>query len=262
MTTATLGSFRQQLVDRASLIGSFIKTPSVHATEILGDLGYDFVVIDEEHGPLDRGAIDLLLLAAQAARVAGIVRVAHRSSILAALDMGAQGVLVPHVRSAAEAADAVAASRYAGGARGCSPSPRAGRYGHYSLAEHVARADAQVCVCVMIEDPDAVSHANEISEVEGVDAIFLGLGDLAVAMGEPSSTGPEIRRLAGLVTQAAQRHGKTIMATAPSVEAAGWLRDLGANALVVNSDQGLLRAAASAQLQAFRSLGAGDARVS
>jgi len=122
--------------------GCFIKTPSGHATEIFGDLGYDFVVIDEEHAPFDRLAIDQALVSARAAQIAALVRVASpsASNILSVLDGGAIGVLVPHVSSAQQATEIAAACRYRGGKRGFSNSPRAGRYGGLSLHQHVEHA--------------------------------------------------------------------------------------------------------------------------
>src|SRR5690606_28845736 len=94
-------AFRRRLLAGERVIGTFIKTPTGHATEILGDLGFDFVVIDQEHAPFDRATIDTVLLAARAAEIAGIVRVpeANPSAVLSALDCGATGVLVPHVAS-------------------------------------------------------------------------------------------------------------------------------------------------------------------
>tara|TARA_R110000782_G_scaffold78276_10_gene155785 strand:+ start:20062 stop:20823 length:762 start_codon:yes stop_codon:yes gene_type:complete len=247
--------FRDRLTRGEPLIGSFIKTPSVHATEILGELGFDFIVVDEEHGPFDRWSIDLVMLAAKASGLAGIVRVAGPSSILSALDLGATGIIAPHTDTADQAAKVAAASRYKGGQRGCSPSPRAGRYGGMSLADHVARADAQTSVIVMIEHPDAIRNVDAIAATEGVDALFLGLGDLAVASGEPSAGTPAIRRAAQDACEAARRHSKALMATSSTVESGSWLIDLGVNALVVNSDQGLMISAAAEQLEAFRSRG-------
>ena len=94
--------FRKRLVARSHLIGTFIKTPTSHATEILGSLGFDFVVFDQEHAPLDAGALDMMILAARASNIAGIVRVpeASPSMIQTVLDCGATGVLVPHVTTA------------------------------------------------------------------------------------------------------------------------------------------------------------------
>ncbi len=103
MSRPSPAAFRQRLAAKAPLLGTFIKTPTGHAIEILGDLGFDFVVIDEEHAPFDRVAIDNALLAARAAGTAGIVRVAAPSAanLLSVLDSGAIGVLVPHVSTAA-----------------------------------------------------------------------------------------------------------------------------------------------------------------
>ena len=90
---------RSRLLAREHLIGTFVKTPTTHATEILGALGFDFVVIDEEHAPFDRMATDTALLAARAAGTAALVRVQSATSILSVLDCGATGVLVPQSRT-------------------------------------------------------------------------------------------------------------------------------------------------------------------
>src|SRR5688572_14445356 len=115
-------NFRRRFAARERLVGTFIKTPTTHAVEIIGGLGFDFVVLDEEHAPFDRVTIDAALLAARAAGTAGIVRVAEPTAakLLAVLDDGATGVLVPHVASVAKARDMVAACRYRGGRRGFS----------------------------------------------------------------------------------------------------------------------------------------------
>lgn len=254
--------FRRRLLERELLAGSFIKTPTVHATEIFSSLGYDFVVIDQEHGPFDRGALDVMLCVARATGIAGIVRVPDVQSILAALDMGASGIIVPHVNSASIAQSAAAAARYAGGTRGCSPSPRAGRYGGLSLAHHVVQSDAAVSVTVMIEHPAAVQDIDGIAATDGVDALFLGLGDLSVAIGAPSASTVMLRPYAERTRDAAMRHGKALMATAANVEAGAWLLDLGVTALVVSSEQGLFRSAAARQIELFKARNPAESQVS
>src|SRR5436309_3221985 len=124
-------SFRRRFADGQILVGSFIKTPTTHATEIFGALGYDFVVIDEEHAPFDRAVTDMVVLAARASNLAGIVRVSsdEPTRILSCLDCGATGVLVPHVVSVEKARAVATSARYRGGRRGYSGSPRAGGYG-------------------------------------------------------------------------------------------------------------------------------------
>ena len=187
------GTFRQRLRAGERLIGTFIKTPTSHTSEIIGDVGFDFVVIDEEHAPFDRVTIDAALLGARAAATAGIVRAARpdegeRSS--SALDDGAVGVLVPHVASAEKAQQVVAAARYRGGRRGFSNSPRAGRYGGLGLSAHLARADAQTTVIAMIEDPEALDEIDAIARVEGIDAFF----SVAAISRLPSASTRSMRR--------------------------------------------------------------------
>jgi len=97
--------FRARLTGGERLLGTFLKTATGHATEILGGAGFDFVVVDAEHAPFSRGDVDLLMLAARAACIPSVVRVAspEASHLQTALDCGAAGVLVPHVDSAQKA---------------------------------------------------------------------------------------------------------------------------------------------------------------
>src|SRR5438445_13778637 len=91
-------AFRERLLAREPLIGTFMKVPSSHNTEIIGGLGYYFVMLDEEHAPWDRGTLDMGLLAAKAFGTAGIVRIARPdpASILSVLADGAVRIMVPH----------------------------------------------------------------------------------------------------------------------------------------------------------------------
>jgi 2-keto-3-deoxy-L-rhamnonate aldolase RhmA len=245
--------FRQRLAARERLIGSFVKTPGTHATEILGALGFDFVIIDAEHAPLDRAAIDTMLLAARAAGTAGLVRVAeaNAAAILSVLDCGAAGVLVPHVASAGLAAEAAAAARYRGGRRGYSGSHRAAGYGAGGLAGYLDRADAETTVIAMIEDKAALDAIDAICAVEGIDALFIGRGDLTVALGAASNTAPAVQQAVEHVAAAARRAGKPVCVMVNAAAEAAPFAALGASAFIVASDQGFLRRAAGAALADF-----------
>jgi 2-keto-3-deoxy-L-rhamnonate aldolase RhmA len=249
--------FRRRLAAGAKLSGTFIKTPSGHATEIFGDLGYDFVVIDEEHAPFDRTTIDQALVAARAARIAALVRVGSSSpsNLLSVLDGGAVGVLVPHVVSGKKATEIAAACRYRGGKRGFSNSPRAGRYGGLSLSQHVERADATTTVVAQIEDPEALDQIDAIAGVDGIDALFIGRGDLAVALAATSPDAPQIRAAAERISAAARRAGKPVMVFIGSEKDALAMREIGASAFIFSSDQGLMRQAAARALADFAALG-------
>ncbi len=250
-------SFRTRFRERALLTGTFIKTPTPHAIEIVGALGFDFVVIDEEHAPFNPEATDIALLAARAAGTAGIVRVASASAadMLRVLDCGATGVLVPHVDSAAKAREVVAACRYRGGKRGYSGSARAGGYGGAKVWDHVTRSDAATTVIAMIEDPPALAEIDAILAVEGLDGVFIGRGDLTVALGAAANTAPEVMAAVETVLAAAQRAGKPVCVMVGSAGEAKGFRGMGASVFIVSSDQGFLRKMAAQTLAEMTELG-------
>lgn len=244
--------FRTRLQRGDKLVGSFVKTPTIHGTEILAQVGYDFVVIDAEHAPLDRAQIDVMLFAARAGGIAGLVRVPAIADILSVLDCGAVGVLVPHVDSVERAREAAAASRYRNGKRGYSGATRSSGYGGGSVWSTVDAQDAQTAVIAMIEDPQAVERIEDIAAVEGIDAFFIGRGDLTVAYGAPQGDAPVIVEAVKRIAEAGRAAGKAIAVMVNTAEEAAAFEALGASAFIVSTDQGLLRRAATAALAGFR----------
>ena len=244
MSDMATKTFRKRLLSGETLLGSFLKIPTGHVTEMLGPLGFDFVVIDEEHAPFDRVATDQALMGARAGGIAGLVRVPDAGRILGALDDGAAGVLVPHVSSPDKAREVVALCRYRGGARGFSNTTRAGGFGGRGVWEHVDASDAEVAVMAMIEDVEALGQLDAIMAVDGLDAVFVGRGDLTVALGAASMAAKETQAAAEAIIAAARKAGKAVcIMVAGGAEAAEW-RKHGASAFIVSSDQGLLRQAA------------------
>jgi staphyloferrin B biosynthesis citrate synthase len=249
--------FRRRFAAREQLTGTFIKTPTPHAIEIVGALGFDFIVIDEEHAPFDPQATDVALLAARASGTAGIVRVASAAAadMLRVLDCGATGVLVPHVSSAEKAREIAAACRYRNGKRGYSGSSRAGGYGAGKVWDHVARSDEATTVIAMIEDPEALDDIDAILAVEGLDGVFIGRGDLTVALGAEANDAPAVRSAVETVMVAAQRAGKPVCVMVGSAAEAKGFKDIGASAFIVSSDQGFLRKIAAQTLSEMAQLG-------
>lgn len=244
--------FRERLAKRDSLLGTFIKTPGVQAIEVLGDIGLDFVVIDAEHAPWDRNAIDLALLAAKAAGIAALVRVESTATILTALDCGATGVMVPHVSSAKVAQEVVDACRYRPGRRGFTNSSRAGHYGRLGLGEHMVTNDTRTTIIAMLEDPQALEHIGDIVAVEGIDAFFLGRGDLTVALGESATDAASVKDAIARFVSAVTAAKKPLCAFVSSSAEIPALRALGINTFIISSEQGLLRQAATAELTKFK----------
>jgi 2-keto-3-deoxy-L-rhamnonate aldolase RhmA len=255
MTSAIQQRFRERLAAGERLLGTFLKTATGHATEILGGAGFDFVVVDAEHAPFSRGDIDLMMLAARAAGIASVVRVpsADEAHLLNALDCGAAGVLVPHVHSAAKLRGIVSACRYAGGTRGFSNSPRAGEYGALGFADHIANADRSTSVIAMIEDVAALDALDEIFAVEGLTAAFIGRGDLSAALGAPHVGAPAVVAAVARITDAARHHGIALIAHVGSGDDpdVARLSGAGVSGFLVSSDQGLMRQAALAARRAF-----------
>ena len=246
--------FRRRFLGGDVLLGTFVKTPTSHTTEVLGGSGLDFVVIDQEHAPFDRGSIDRALLGARASGIAGLVRVADTGHLLAALDDGATGVLVPHVDSPARAAEMVSLCRYRGGSRGFSNTTRAGGYGTRGIWQHVDAQDAEVTVIAMIEDPHALAHVDEILATPGLDGAFIGRGDLTVALGAAGMDAPETRAAAEKILAAARKAKKPICMMVATAQEAADFQALGASAFIVSSDQGLMRTMATKVVSDFASL--------
>ena len=175
-------SFRDQLRAGELLAGTWVKTPHPHVVEVLSLSSLDCLVLDAEHAPYDRATLDLCILAARAGGKTVLVRPqsARHEQILNALDCGADGVILPHIRTAAEAEDAVKACQYVSGGRGFAGSSRTAGYTTKGMAKH--RADAKgVTIIAQIEDIEGVDNIDAIAAVEGIDALFIGRADLTIA---------------------------------------------------------------------------------
>ena len=171
--------------------GLSVMIPSPQIVESAAGMGFDWVLIDCEHGTVALETMELMVMAAEAAGVTPIVRPRSNSAadILMAMDRGAMGVQIPHVNTAEQARAAVAAVKFhPQGERSLAVGTRASRYGFSgTMAEFVAEANAQTLVCVQIEDAEALPNLDEILKVEGIDVFFIGPSDLSQSMGHPGN---------------------------------------------------------------------------
>jgi 4-hydroxy-2-oxoheptanedioate aldolase len=249
-----MGEFRQKCMVKTSLIGSFAAIPHPVAVEVMAQSGLDFLCIDWEHAQISRDAIEAMVRAADVHRVPAMVRVPGHApeAIQSALDSGAQGVLVPRVSTAAQAAMAVKASRYPPlGERGVGPGRAAG-YG-YRIPEYLAGANDRIVVALQVETAEGLANIDEIASVAGVDVIFVGPGDLSVSINAIGPQGADrldaaIRRAIG----AAVIHDKTAGIFCASPEhVARWAAG-GASFFVLASDTMFLGAGTAANCAAAR----------
>ncbi len=230
------------------LLGTFLKTPSPILVEVLATCGLDLLCLDAEHAPFDRQAIDACLFAARAAGLATVVRTPTSAAehILNALDCGADGVLLPHIRSAGEAAAAVAAATYRPGGRGYAGSSRAARYGLATMAEHRGAAAERTTVIAQIEDVEALDELDAIAATPGLDALFVGRSDLTVALDAASPDAPEVVAAVDRIIAAGRGAGVPVGMFVPRNEdVAGW-RAKGASLFLQGSDHAFMRAGAAA----------------
>lgn len=225
-------------------VGIFVKTTSPQIVELLGGCGLDFAVLDAEHAPFDRSSLDVALLAGRAANIPLLVRVPDQAAagMLSVLDMGAAGVVVPHVDDAAQARAAVACCHYTGGVRSYSSSPRAGGYGNLGMAATVRCGDSTVVIC-QIESMAAVQAIDSIAAVPGVDGLMIGPADLALSMGLGDTQHTRVGAAIERVAHAAQAAGKVAGIFVGNSGQRENYRTLGLRWFVQGSDQSLLKRA-------------------
>lgn len=219
----SVAGLRARLREGRPLLVTFVIVPRVEIVEAAAVAGFDGVVLDQEHGPIGIGDLPPLLAAAHGAGLAAVVRVpeCRPKAIEAALDAGADGVLVPHVGTAEDAARAVAAARFAPeGSRGVNPWVRAARYGRDEAA-YLASANASAAVIAMIEGLEGTRDAEEIVATPGLDGVFVGPYDLSAALGKPGRIDdPDVRERIDGIAARAREAGVAAAVFTPSPPAA------------------------------------------
>ena len=171
--------------------GLSVMIPSPQIVESAAGMGFDWVLIDCEHGTVGLESMELMVMAAETSGITPIVRPRTNAAedILQAMDRGALGVQVPHVNTAAQARAAVEAVKFhPQGRRSLAAGTRASGYGlRGSVGDFIAEANRQTLVCVQIEDQEALPNLDDILRVEGVDVFFIGPSDLSQSMGHPGN---------------------------------------------------------------------------
>ena len=179
--------------------------------ELIGHAGYDAAFIDMEHTSFDLRDVQLMVLAAERVGITPIVRTPgfDPAFILRLLDMGVQGIQVPHINDARAARAAVAAVRYAPlGDRGMAGASRASDYGKIPLAEHMAQSNREITLAVMVEDLPALDEIDAIAATEGLDIVAVGPSDMSRALGVGGTADhPKLRAAVDRVAEAVRKGG-------------------------------------------------------
>lgn len=245
-------TFKLRLAGGKKIIGTFIKTPSSIVAEVLSLSELDVFCIDTEHAPFGRLETDQCIAVFRAADRPSIVRIANDSSteIRNALDCGATGLLVPHVTSAKQAAAIVKHAHFGEAGRGFAGSTRASEFTKKSMQEHLKDSENQTTIIVQIEDLAALESVSEIAGVDGVDAIFIGRIDLAVAMGKSPMDAEVIATVKQICQEAAEVGCVVGMFTPDFSEIPTW-QQCGCNFYLLGSDQSFILAGANKLASTF-----------
>ena len=245
--------FRERLLAGDLLAGTWVKTPHPHVVEVLALSSLDVLVLDAEHAPFDRGSLDQCIMAARAGGKPVLVRPASAApeQILNALDCGADGVILPHIRTAQEAAEAVKACHYVSGGRGYAGSSRAAGYTTKGMAGHRAAAKA-VIVIAQIEDVEGVDNIDAIARVEGIDALFIGRADLTIAYSAETPDDAVVVAAVHRIVAAGKASGRTTGMFLGRVSDVPLWRDEGASLFILGSDQEFLLQGATRLSEAIR----------
>ncbi len=238
--TKRIRDFRRALPGGA--LGLFMKSADPMFIETAGYAGLDFAIIDMEHGPLNPHVAQNLVRAAYCGGILPIVRVPNSDAegIGKALDIGAAGVQVPQVRTAAEARAVVRAARFAPlGQRGLCRFVRAAQYSCKDRAAYLQEAD-EALVIVQLEGVEAADNAEEILQVPGIDVLFIGPYDLSQSLGVPGQVRhPLVEEKMAEISRKCVQSGLCVGTFADTADMAQKWRAAGVSYLAYSVDAGL-----------------------
>ena len=255
MITDPVPQFRSRLSNGEKMVGSWVAMTDPVSTEIMCQSGFDFLIIDAEHGALGIETIQHLVMVANLMSVPALVRIPCNEPVFVkrVLDLGANGILVPLSATAEDVKSAVAAAHYPPtGIRGFGPR-RPTRYGRL-FREYIENASESVLVFIQIELEEAVRNLDSIVEVQGVDALLIGSNDLSGSiglLGQPRA--PEVLQLVDETIRKATEANLPVGAAAgPDMEVVRDWFQRGAQYVAMGTDFGFLADAADESLRKAR----------
>ena len=228
---------KQKLTNGETVYGAFFRTPDTSLVELQGYLGWDFLVLDGEHGTLQPRDIEDQCRACELRGMTPIARATtnEQSIILRFMDTGVQGALIPFVNTAADAERAVQSIKYQPrGQRGLA-GIRAADFGRTGpLADYVRKANAETLVVAQIETAEGVANLDEIVKVDDIDVIFIGPNDLANSLGHAGNIPhPAVQTAMNKIADTVLASGKVLGLMIYNSEGARQWRDKGARFITV-----------------------------
>jgi 4-hydroxy-2-oxoheptanedioate aldolase len=250
---------KEILKDGKLAVGSCVYSSSPALVELMGYCGLDFCRIDNEHSWRRDDSAENMVRAAVISGVVPLLRVDHdRDVIRKALEIGAGGLIIPHINTPEEVEEVVSAAKFPPrGERGIGSLSFSGRWGTMRAAEYIRWSDEEQLVGVMIEDIKAMGRIDEIMAVEGLDFVLFGPSDFSVSIGRPGEGDhPKVMEALGETIKAADRHGKYVCKGVghPWVENARKYVEMGCHMIEMGHDATILRTIWSQKGEEIRKL--------
>lgn len=250
-----VNTVKQKLDAGKVVTGCFLPITAPEIVEVIALAGFDFALLDAEHGPISPRDAYPMVLAAESRGIQAFARIGQneRQVILKYLDVGVTGVMVPQVVTAAQAELALEATRYApDGKRGLAGG-RTFDFGLTSPAPDMAKQlNDRILTMIQFEHVDALDELDEILALPHLDVLFIGPNDLAQSLGRTGQPGhKDVTELADQVVARAKAAGKKVGTVAPTIASAQSVIDRGFDMIVPNAP-GLLATAASAYVQSVQ----------
>ena len=251
--------FRALLAEPGIPLGTWLMSGTASTAEAMGCIGFDWLVVDMEHVPIDYKDAYHILQAIAGTKATPVIRLAWNDIVMVkrALDIGAQTLMFPFVQNADDARRAVASTRYPQtgdanpGTRGFAAMHRASRYA--TSADYGKRANEGIFRMIQLETPDAIARLEEIAAVDGVDALFIGPGDLSSAMGQIGNIAhSDVQAAMKDAAMRANKIGKPIGIVGPTPEMVQQFIGYGYNYVAVASDMGMMMRQANAFFAAMK----------
>jgi len=237
-----LDTFKKRLADGEVVFGPFMKTGDPAFVEIAGYAGFDFVILDMEHGPVSFENLQNLIRGAIIAGTVPIVRTTDSSEtcVSRALDLGAMGIQIPQVQTADEAKSCVSAAKfYPSGKRGVCRFVRAAGYSTIPRDEYFASAN-NALVILQLEGKKAIQNIDEILDVEGIDIIFIGPYDLSQSMGYPGQVShPAVIKKMRQIVDNTRKRGIVVGTFTDTMEAVKIWKEAGVQYISYSVDVGI-----------------------
>jgi len=248
--------FKKAITDGPVQLGTWMMTGSDTVAEAMATVGFDFLVLDQEHvavDTLDAIRIDRAIRSVNP-KITPLYRLAGNETVLIkrALDGGAMSLMIPFINTVAEARKAIESAYYPPyGKRGFAAMHRASGWG--TNPDFVQQGREELCLILQMETPEAINNIEAIAELDGVTGFFIGPGDLSAAMGHPGNPShPDVQAMIKKGVDACVRAGKPCGIVGGNPELANKYQDMGFRFVALASDMSFLLARAKEQLAAIR----------